>query len=65
MECCRTCGETKIRKEFVYIKHFKYIKPERVIWCRDCQRMYKRKIELEENGKRLENLKSNFVVMFV
>jgi len=65
MECCRVCGETKDETEFVYIKHFKFIKPERVIWCRSCQRMYKKKLEMEENKKRLETLKSNFVIKFV
>jgi hypothetical protein len=65
MMCCRICGESKDESEFVYIKHFKFIKPERVIWCRLCQRMYKRKLELEENIKRMENLKSNFMVKFM
>jgi len=62
---CRTCGETKDKKDFVYIKHFKFIKPERVLWCRDCQRMYKHKIDMEENRKRLESLKGEFIVKFI
>lgn len=65
MECCRICGDTKDREEFVYIKNFKFIKPARVIWCRSCQRMYKKKLDLEENKKRLESLQSNFIVKFI
>ena len=64
MECCRVCGERKIKKEFVYVKHFRFIKPERVIWCRTCQKLYKRKIELEEKKKRMEEMAGNFVVIF-
>lgn len=64
MECCRVCGESKIKREFVYIKHFRFIKPERVIWCRDCQRLYKRKLELEAKKKKLEEMEGKFVVVF-
>lgn len=64
MECCRVCGESKIKKEFVYIKHFRFIKSERVKWCRVCQRLYKRKVELEARKKKLEEMQGNFVVIF-
>jgi hypothetical protein len=58
------CGNSKIKREFVYIKHFRFLKPERVKWCRICQRLYKRKIELEANKKRLQEMDGNFVVVF-
>ena len=58
------CGDSKIKREFVYIKHFRFLKPERVKWCRICQRLYKRKIELEAKKKRLEEMDGNFIVVF-
>ena len=58
------CGESKTKREFVYIKHFRFLKPDRVKWCRICQRLYKRKIDLEANKKRLQEMKENFVVVF-
>lgn len=64
MESCRICGENKIKREFVYTKHFRFIKPERVIWCRSCQRLYKRKLELEAKKKKLEEMEGNFIVLF-
>jgi hypothetical protein len=64
MECCRVCGESKIKKEFVYIKHFRFIKSERVKWCRTCQKLYKKKVELEAKKKKLEEMKGNFIVVF-
>jgi ribosomal protein L44E len=64
MDCCRVCGEEKIKREFIRIKHFRFIKSERVIWCRDCQRLYKRKLELEAKKKKLEEMEGVFIVVF-
>jgi hypothetical protein len=64
MECCRICGESKIKREFVYTKHFRFIKPERVTWCRSCQRLYKKKLEMEARKKKLEEMQTTFVVVF-
>jgi hypothetical protein len=64
MESCRRCGESKIKREFVYTKHFRFIKPDRVRWCRPCQRLYKMKLEMEEKKKKMDEMKGNFIVVF-
>ena len=64
MECCRVCGEDKAWREFVYIKHFRFIKPERVKWCRSCQKLFKHKKDLEAKKKRMEEMKGTFIVVF-
>ena len=40
MPCCRICGEIKEEKEFWNIPYFSKYKKQKVIWCRDCQKMW-------------------------
>lgn len=61
---CRICGEDKEKSEFVRIKHFKRIIPEKRDWCRDCMRMY---VEMKKQQEQKEELKTKlwlFTVKF-
>jgi hypothetical protein len=64
MPICQLCGEDKIKKQFVKIKHFDKIHPEPVIWCRDCMKMYEKKLKIEARTKALQEMKPSFFVVF-
>ena len=63
MPCCRICGEIKQSKEFQLITYFSRYKKHKVIWCRDCQKMWvDAKREKEYADKYLNS--GNFTVSF-
>lgn len=59
---CLICQETKTPRDFYRVKHFKYIKEEKVQWCRDCQRRYKKIREQEERTKKMTE--TGFILTF-
>lgn len=55
MQTCRVCGEEKEREQFFQVTHFSKYKKQKVIWCRDCQKMF---IKMKKEQKRLDEFQS-------
>lgn len=64
METCRVCGETKAREYFYNVVHFTKFKKHKVIWCRDCQKMYMEQKKTEIKRETLEAWKPSGEVSF-
>lgn len=58
---CEICGEEKVRREFIRIKHFMKWHNKRVIWCRDCQKMFIQMKKFEEAKVEIEKRISGLV----
>ena len=61
---CRVCGEQKESKDFYKVKHFYKYHHCRIIWCRDCQKMYVQMKKQQEIQKELEKSRGTFCVQF-
>ena len=64
METCRVCGETKAREYFYRVVHFTKFQKHKVIWCRDCQKMFMDKKKTEIKRETLETWKPSGEVSF-
>lgn len=64
MVTCRVCGQEKDESEFTYVPYFSKYKKHKVVWCRECQKMY---MQMKKEKERLEKFlcdKNKFVVSF-
>lgn len=62
---CRVCGEEKPKDEFKRIPYFSDVKARKVMWCRDCQKMYlTMKKEKQISEKIFVKDESKFIVSF-
>lgn len=61
---CHCCGEEKKSEEFYKLPYFTHYQRKKVVWCRDCQKMYIEYKKLDEKKKRLETIEGTFCVSF-
>ena len=61
MTSCEICGDEKSRRDFIRIKHFIIWYPKRVVWCRDCQKMYVKMKQFEKAKEEMEKKISGLV----
>ena len=64
MECCRICGLQKPLQEFKNVFNFTKYKKHKVIWCRDCQRMYVDSRKSKELQERMKTITGEYCVTF-
>ena len=64
MQACRLCGEEKPLEEFHKVMHFTKVKRHKVIWCRDCQKMYMEMKKEEEKKQTLQIWNPTGIVSF-
>lgn len=65
MKDCRICGEHKTNKEFRRLKYFGHVQPQKVIWCKDCQKMFMKMKAEEKKKENLQEIKLSGLVEFV
>lgn len=64
MESCRICGLQKPISEFKNIFNFTKYKKHKVVWCRECQRMYVESKKQKELVEKLSALSGSYCVSF-
>lgn len=64
MQTCRLCGEEKSKEEFQHVIHFTKYKKHKVLWCKECQRMYMEMKKQEIKKDSIEHWTSTGIVSF-
>lgn len=64
MECCRICGEIKVKEQFKKIMFFAQYKKKRTFWCQECQKFFIAMKKEKEAEEKLKTLPINYLVLF-
>lgn len=64
MPCCRVCGENKEDEEFKNVLNFTKYKKHKVIWCKDCQKLWMDMRKDKERHQKILNLGQSHIVTF-